>query len=385
MSRFKRVLIVFLAGFLILRLYGYLTRDKWLYLRIPGDGNAIAEIAFTHDGSTIAFSSLREPKVHVWDLRTRKRKFILDRPNVTSELRYLASGNLVGTGSSNADYARVWDSSGKVVKSIQSREEFEAELPELVCDCKFGYKVNRSIIFDYKKDKTVIFDYRLNTTGIIDSGSFEIVIFDKTTGKQVDSIRYNGGFADNGIEETDCCMNAIALAPLNPSEPTEDSWKTLILNLHTGSKYLLPWIETHSRSMAKFSSDCDFFAVNEISNFYGRGGVWDINNRQKIGDLRYSSRDFPPSVQFSPDVKRLAVGGGDTALHTFLPVPDFIGGPYGEVKIWDIPTMRLLNHYRSDRIVTAIEFSPDGRRLAVGFNDGTVEILDESFTKSQAR
>lgn len=267
--RFKRIAACLLIVSVVWKTYSLIIRDWYLVMRIPGSGKEITAIAFSPDGSTLAFSSRGAPKVHVWDLISKKRKFILDRRNVTNRLRFTESGNLVGTGPSNSDYARLWNSSGQVVKSYQTEDEFEAEMP----DFAIRFNVRRNPLN--------------NKVGIIEG------------------------------------------------------------NLHRGVRLLDP------------------------------------KTRSQIGFFPYRSRSIDPVAKFSRDGKHLVVAGGEIEPYDLLPLL----GPkrhYGEVKIWEIATSRVLSQYTSDRAVTAIEFSPDERYLAVGFEDGSVEILDESFTLTQA-
>src|SRR5439155_8394964 len=73
------------------------------------------------------------------------------------------------------------------------------------------------------------------------------------------------------------------------------------------------------------------------------------------------------SVAFSPDGKRLASGGGGQR-----------GGlsreDRAELKVWDAQTgQELLSLKVSNGTVRSVAFSPDGKRLASGRYDHTVE------------
>lgn len=74
--------------------------------------------------------------------------------------------------------------------------------------------------------------------------------------------------------------------------------------------------------------------------------------------------DLVRAVAFSPDGRRLAVGGGPS-------------GRYGEIKIWDVTTAapKLVStiHGHTDAIL-AIAFSPDGGTVASGSYDKLVKL-----------
>ena len=71
-------------------------------------------------------------------------------------------------------------------------------------------------------------------------------------------------------------------------------------------------------------------------------------------------------VMFLPD-GRLASAGGS-----------WIGSEFGEVKIWDLSTGRVLDLSGHTQMVQALASSPDGRRLVTGSLDFTIKLWDTS-------
>jgi WD40 repeat protein len=363
-TRIKRIAACLLIVFVVWKTYSLITRDWYLVTRIPGSGKEITAIAYSPDGSTLAFSSRGAPKVHVWDLISKKRKFILDRRNVTDMLQFTESEDLVGTGPSNADYARVWNSSGQVVKSYRTEDEFEAEMPDYGLCCKYRVESQRELKGD--------------------EDSFELTIQEIKSGKIVVSIRCDGFEETESIGPDRGCIRGIVLEPEKTDSGMVHTGKTILVNLIDGSFSELPYIYCVSGNTVVSLPMKDMVAIFEGYLQLNRGvELWDLKKKSQIGKFPYHSRSIAPIVRFSREGKHLVVAGGE--IHPYDPLP--LLGPkshYGEVKIWEIATSRVLSQYTSDRAVTAIEFSPDGRHLAVGFEDGTVEILDESFTLTQA-
>jgi WD40 repeat protein len=70
-------------------------------------------------------------------------------------------------------------------------------------------------------------------------------------------------------------------------------------------------------------------------------------------------------VSFSPDGKRLACAGG------------------GEVKFWDVQTGQELFALPVSATPYSVAFSPDGHRLAVTSDKGTVTIWDATPLPAQ--
>jgi WD40 repeat protein len=124
-----------------------------------------------------------------------------------------------------------------------------------------------------------------------------------------------------------------------------------------------------------FSPDGTLLAVA-----FGREGtgpsevpLWNVRTRQQAGLLQDDSSSeigngFSP-MAFSPDGKILAQGTND-----------------GTVFLWDVASHRLVGEYATDpsgngAAVSSVVFSPDGKTLAVAGIDGTAQLWNVSTGK----
>jgi WD40 repeat protein len=96
--------------------------------------------------------------------------------------------------------------------------------------------------------------------------------------------------------------------------------------------------------------------------------IWDTKDRASETRELSGNAGGVERLVFLPD-GRLASAGGQWASH---------GRPgFGEVKIWDLATGRVLHDLRGHTVVVpALASSPDGRRLATGSEDRTIKLWD---------
>jgi WD40 repeat protein len=94
----------------------------------------------------------------------------------------------------------------------------------------------------------------------------------------------------------------------------------------------------------------------------GREGISE-SNIGSIAELARFGRGWPAAAAFAPDGNRLAIG---TALG---------------IEIRQTETGEFRNFYSSDSPILAVQFSPDGKWVAAGQEDGRVLILDAASGK----
>ena len=87
-------------------------------------------------------------------------------------------------------------------------------------------------------------------------------------------------------------------------------------------------------------------------------GVWDGSQRKRMltGHLPEMAR----ALDWSPDGNHIAVG--------------FVGGHFG---VYDANTMmRVAWHHRAQEAIDVVRFSPDGRQVATGSHENVIDLYD---------
>jgi WD40 repeat protein len=121
-----------------------------------------------------------------------------------------------------------------------------------------------------------------------------------------------------------------------------------------------------------FSPDGSRLAAAMCKDLVGRTPgivrIWDTANWTIVGDVRGHSNGVW-SVSFNHNGTRMASASGLSSASN--------DAPPGEVILWDVSTGQEVWRCRDeDGAVFAVEFSPDGRRLAMGGERGIVTLLD---------
>jgi WD40 repeat protein/serine/threonine protein kinase len=154
-----------------------------------------------------------------------------------------------------------------------------------------------------------------------------------------------------------------ALQLLDGTRPDLRHWEWRLLNfLCRGGQVSIKADNFHIVSVA-ISPDGNLIAAATLEKDDGLGEVrvWDAGNGAKKLSLpawptSFSSR----SIAFSPDGKRLATPGTDTA--------------YG-VRVWNVADGSELFTVSKERVVN-LAYSPDGSILACGQQDGAIALYD---------
>ena len=134
------------------------------------------------------------------------------------------------------------------------------------------------------------------------------------------------------------------------------------LNVPTELTETLPGDGYEFSSLA-FSPDSRYLAASGSCHRASTGldatvRLWEMPSGKMIMELRH--KEQVPSVAFSPDGRYLASGSGDNM-----------------VRLWEMPSGKLLSTLRGHvESIISVAFSPDGRYLASGSMDKTVGVWE---------
>ncbi len=219
-----------------------------------------------------------------------------------------------------------------------------------------------------------------------------IKIWDVEAGREADKLR--GGHTDD--------INSVAWSPDGRWLASGSEDQTVRLwDVKTKKGHKLPGVKGGIQEVA-FSPDGRWLAAASSDE---KVRLWDLKAHAKVQVLGVHA-GLVSTVAFSLDSRWLASGGDDKIIKfwnvaTGEEMPAFPGhtgkvtslsfSPNldsdrerlasasidGAVKLWDIATGKELRPplISGTVPVTAVAFSPDGNQLAVGFSDGTVELL----------
>jgi RNA polymerase sigma factor (sigma-70 family) len=193
----------------------------------------------------------------------------------------------------------------------------------------------------------------------------DVILWDAATGKE---LRRFAVPEDNAVTWPEDHPGSIAFAPDGKTLAASfQGGRVRVWDRVTGKKLL--HLAEPGWNVA-YSPDSKYLAVGQLKGI----ALWDLATGQcvrrltGIRPIRSSPLAF--DLAFSPDGKRLAAALPEEPL----------------VRLWEVATGKQQNPLRGHtKRVTAVAFSPDGKTLASGSEDGTVRLWDAGAARELRR
>jgi WD40 repeat protein/class 3 adenylate cyclase len=288
----------------------------------------VDNVEFSPDGTLLATSGW-DQKTKIWDLATGQEQLTLLGQLLWQGASYSSDGGQIVTVTNKAP-AKLWDAdSGQELLSLSGPIDYGYAVlnPDRTRIVKATY-YGRVIVWDIATDQE-LFSYPAHT-GIINDLALH-----------PDGVHLATASQDGTVKIWD----------LSPQANRE--WLTL------------PGIAGEWRGLA-YSPDGTLLATSGRNN---TAIVWDAATGEELVTLTGHS-DRVLSIAFSPDGSRLATSSADRTA-----------------RVWDVATgeelLKLSHTGHGDAImgglfsgIMAVEYSPDGKRLATAGTDGTAILWD---------
>lgn len=289
----------------------------------------VRALAFSPDGHLLA-SANDQPPVIIWDMQSRKQLQVLNGIGTTRCLAFSADGaSMVTAGDQHV--AILWDTTTWTKKmNLQGHTTIITAL-------------------GFSPDGGSIVTGAYATDG-------RLICWDVSTGKQ----RWVAQDGNSGVE-------SIAIASDGTLFATSGDKAVKIWDLKTGT--FLREIKESGWPCVAFSPDSRTIATRGENTLVK---LWDAKTGMLLSTL-VGHKQGVECICFSNDGELLASGG------TGKPY----GGPYdetgrlGTVIVWNLAAKEKKREYTCPAWIKSLAFSPDGKILAIGTVDGSIELKEQ--------
>ncbi len=295
-----------------------------------GHTNAINAIAISSDGTLVA-TVADDQKAKIWDSTTGQVLHTLSgHASTILNLAFSPDGKQLATAS--------WDGTARVWDITPAKEALIIPFADTTTNTWSEY-------LSYSPDGTrLLTDY---TDG-------NARIWDAVTGKELMYLEgpalYTAYSADGKLAASGNYENTV-----------------IVWDLQTGKQRSTLVGHTAAIFQVAFSPDGIHLASTSAD---GSVIIWDLSNDKALRTLR-GDEEMLLSVAYSPDGKYLVAGGG-----TMGKISNING------YVWDTATGEIFLTLPVDSTVTAVNYSPDGRQVAITSFNGTISLWD-AFTGKQ--
>jgi WD40 repeat protein len=328
-------------------------------LTIDGrSGGMITALAFATDGLSLAYSTQNRSDVRIWDVQRNSDKLAIQTSGDASELLFAPSGEVLVWNSAWEDTLQKWDITGHRVSSRRPSTKFHQHLLYSARNNIFAYISSADL-----KDSTLFVE---DANSGLKRFSFNIPdrVYVPLT------ITSDGSFL------------AVGTVSMDSGDQIRLGEKVSVWDAISG-KVISQFHILGSPQRLEFSPDGRLLAswsINESMEIK----IWNVSSGKLHTTLKVGVKATMTSVKISADGQTLAAGAGDTTP-SIVPGIRWFDRVYGEVRVWDLTSSKNVELFVLSRPVTRIAFSPDGRSLAAGCDDGTVKAWINRFGGNQRR
>lgn len=293
----------------------------------------VTSVTFSPDGKAVASSSM-DSAVRVWGIR--EQRVVLDiwgRLPSASSVAFSPSGRMIAAGYYDNN-ARLWNTAASDASQVGTRRLRDGDEARVLAG-HAGYVL--SVAFSPVRDilATASWD---GTAKIWDAASGRELFTLKGHAAPLTSVSFSrdGQFVATGSRDK-----------------TARVWSS-----NTG-KEIANLASPGPVWQVAFSPDGAMLGVS-TRNYVS---LWDVKTRHKIADLRGHTGGERVAFCFSPDGRTLATGSSD-----------------GTIRLWNVATYQQISVLsvlipdqlsgQRPAVITSLAFSPDGRTLATGGDDG---------------
>lgn len=319
---------------------------------------------FSPDGKSFATGG-DDKLVRVYDTETGKLvRSLKGHEEIVEALAYSPNGKLLASGDDNGGL-RIWKPSGEMLKALKS-----------------GHSLVRQLGFS--PDSAVLATVGDNSVRLWNSAKWTAKVITAKDDRQVYSFSWAANGKRMAIAASDFVVrlidlehnNAFGLIGKHADGVNSVIWldaKTIVSGGVDGlvrgwdvasKKQSFSFSGTPSRlKSAVYSNDGKMFATvaNETDIL-----IWNAADNSLMQTLKADFPAWQTNIAFHPNSNSL-ISGDD----------------FGHVKLWDLTSGSLKSDFNnSDEAISALAFSPDGKKIAFSGSSGKISIFDASTYKT---